>query len=518
MVVAAFGVRPGVAQQILRYNIAAEPETLDPAKATGIPESTVIMNCFDGLTRTDPSGNEIIPRVATHWEISPDGRTYTFHLRQSLWSDGRPVTAQDFQFAYKHILDPAVASEYSSMLYYIEGAEEYNSGKEKNPSGVGVKALDEQTLQIRLCAATPFFLKILAHQTYMPLPRHVVERNPDWALSPETYVCNGAFVLTRWVNNDRLVCRKNPRHWDAPNVVLDELIFRTIQSVSTELAMFETGELEVTYQVPTEAIARVRSSPEFRSRPEIATYYFCMNTRRPPLTDPRVRRALALAVDRRVIADKICLGGERPAYALVPPGIREADGKRDFRNVGGDLFESPNVQEARRLLAEAGYPGGKGFPHISYLYNDDERHRKIALVLQHMWKKNLGIEIELRVEEWKVLLAHRRKGEYDICRHGWTGDYADPMTFLDLFVTGNGLNEAKWSNAEYDRLLAASRTERNAEKRMALLHQAEQILMDDMPISPLFFYVTMYMEKPYVRGFNRTALGYTYFDRARIER
>jgi len=508
---------PTDAAGILRYNIAAEPETLDPTKATGIPEATVILNCFDGLARTDPSGNEIIPRLAERWDISPDGRSYTFHLRESLWSDGRPVTAYDFEFAFRRLLDPAQAAEYALMLFCLEGAEDYNSGKEKDPSRVGVRALDPRTLQIRLRAATPFFLRLLCHQSYMPLPRHVVEGNPDWALSPQTYVCNGPFTLVEWRHHDRLILKKNPRHWDVQNVVLDGLVFRTIESVSTELAMFETGELDVTYQVPTESIARVHRTAEFRSFPQIATYFICFNTKRRPFDDPRVRRAFALAIDRRVIADKICLGGERPALAFVSPSIRDADGRRDFREVGGDLFDGLNVETAQRLLAEAGYPGGRGFPRVAYLYNDDERHRKIAMVLQNMWKKNLGVLVELRVEEWKVLLTHRRSGGYDVCRHGWVGDYADPSTFLDLFITGSGLNDCKWSNADYDRLISEAREELDAAKRMALLHEAEKVLMREMPIAPLFFYVTLYMQKPYVSGVVRNALGYTYFDRARVE-
>ncbi len=510
------GLTAAAGPQILRYNVAAEPETLDPAKATGIPEATVILNCFDGLVRTDPSGNEIIPRVAQRWEVSPDGLTYTFHLRESVWSDGQPVTASDFEFAYKRILDPATAAEYAVMLYPIEGAEEYNTGRQKDPARVGVKALDARTLQIRLRAVMPFFLKLLPHQVFMPQPRHVIEKNPNWALQPDTYVGNGAFSLVEWRHHDRLVFRKNPRYWDAANVTLDELVFRIIQSTATELAMFETGELDVTYQVPTEAIGRVRSLPEFHSRPEIGNYFVCFNTKRKPFDDARVRRAFSLAIDRNVITEKITLGGERPALAFVPPSIRDADGKRDFRDVGGDLFEGLNVALAKKLLADAGYPDGRGFPKVSYLYNDDERHRKIAMVLQNMWKKNLGIAVELRVEEWKVLLANRRSGNYDLCRHGWIGDYADPMTFLDLFLSNSGLNDANWVNAGYDALIAAARAEADPAKRMAILHKAEKLLMDEMPVAPLFYYVILYMQKPYVSGFLRNALGYTYFDRARI--
>ncbi|MBM3333337.1 peptide ABC transporter substrate-binding protein, partial [Candidatus Sumerlaeota bacterium] len=269
----AFFAQWAGAAQVLRYNIATEPETLDPTKATGIPEATVILNCFDGLLRHNVERNEIASRTAERWEVSPDGLTYTFHLRDSVWSDGQPVTAYDFEFAYRRILDPAVAAEYAVMLYYLDGAEEYNTGKEKDPSRVGVRAPGPRTLQLRLRAPTPYFLQLLGHQCYMPLPRHVVERNPDWSLTPSSYVSNGPFVLADWRHNDRLILRKNERCWDAGNVVLDEVIVRTIQSVSTEMAMFETGELDVTYQVPTEAIARLRLLPTFRSRPEIGTYF-----------------------------------------------------------------------------------------------------------------------------------------------------------------------------------------------------------------------------------------------------
>ena len=510
------GVTPSCAESVLRYNIGAEPETLDPSKATGIPESTVMLNGFDGLIRTDVSGNEIIPRAAERWEISPDGLVYTFHLREAAWSDGKPVTAHDFEYAYKRILDPKMAAEYAIMLYYLAGAEAYNTGKIKDPSTVGVRAIDDRTLELRLAAPTPFFLKILAHSTYLPLPRHIVETNPDWALTPATYISNGPFILSEWHHHNRLILKKNPRYWNADNVAIDALVFRTIQATSTEQAMFVTGELDVTYQVPTEAIRRLRASPDFRSFPQIATYYVCFNTTRPPFDDRRVRRAFSLAIDRRVIAEKICQGGELPANAFVPPSIRDADGRRDFRVVVGDLFESPDPTEARRLLAEAGYPDGKGFPPVSYLYNDDERHRKIALVLQHMWRTNLGVRADLQVQEWKVLLFNRRTAYYDVCRHGWVGDYADPSTFLDIFITGSGMNDAKWSNAAYDRLIAAARLELDPIKRMAQLHEAEKILMDDMAIAPLFFYRTIYLEKPNVRGVVRTALGYAYFDGARI--
>jgi oligopeptide transport system substrate-binding protein len=504
------------AEQVLRYNVGTEPETLDPTMATGIPESTIISNCFDGLTRTGFTGKEVYPRAAERWEVSADGLTYTFHLRDAVWADGRPVTAHDFEYAYKRILNPEVGAEYAVMLYYIEGAIAYNTGKMKDASTVGVRALDDRTLEIRLASPTPYFLQILGHSSYMPLPRHIVEKNPEWNLEPETYIGNGPFILTEWRHHDRLVFKRNPLHWDAANVPLDRLVFRTIQASSTELAMFETGDLDVTYQVPTVSIPRLRSSPEFRSRPQIATYYICFNTKRPPFDDPRVRQAFSLAVERRVIAEKVCQGGEPPAYAFVPPNVADADGKRDFRAVGGDLLETQNIEKARRLLAEAGYPGGEGFPRVDYLYNDDERHRKIALVLQNMWKKELGVRVNLRVEEWKVLLTHRRAGEYDLCRHGWVGDYADPMTFLELFITGSGLNDAKWSNPAYDEMIVAARNEVDADRRMEMLHRAEALLMERVPIAPLFFYRILYLEKPDVSGFVRTALGYTYFDRASV--
>jgi oligopeptide transport system substrate-binding protein len=510
---------PAGAPQVIRYNIAAEPETLDPTLSTGIPEATVILNCFEGLTRVARDGKTIEPRAAERWEISPDGKTYTFHLRPTRWSDGTPVTAHDFVYAYRRILDPAVGAEYATMLYYLENGEALNTGKIKDPTKIGVRAIDDRTLEVRLVAPTPFFLRVVEHHAYVPLPRHVIEKNPNWSIAPASYVCNGPFVLTYWSHHDRLVLKPNPHYWNRSKIALDELVFRTVDSVSTELAMYETNELDMTYQMPTESIRRLRSSPEFRSEPQVATYYVCFNNKKKPTDDPRVRRALSLAIDRRIITRVITQGGEPVAQAYVAPGIPDAEGTgRDFRDVGGDLFQSPNVEEARRLLAEAGYPGGRGFPVLAYSYNDDERHRKIAMVLQNVWKRTLGIQVTLQVEEWKVFLSNRRTGNYQICRHGWTGDYADPMTFLDGFLTGLGLNDADYSNPEYDQLVVAARLEADSVKRMALLHRAEKILIDDMAIAPLFYYRNIYMQKPWVKGVNRTPFGYAYFDEARAER
>lgn len=511
-------VSPAFAQKILKYNVATEPETLDPTMLTGIPEATITENTFEELVRVDYKTGVPEPRVAERWDISEDGLTYTFHLRDTNWSDGQPVTAHDFVYAYRRMLDPATAAEYGIMLYYIDGAEEYNSGKLTDPEKVGVRAIDDKTLEIRLAAPAPHFVGLLSHHSYMPIPKHIVEKNPNWATSPETYASNGPFLLTEWRHHDRLIFKKNPNHWNAANVKLDGLIFRTIEATSTELAMYETGELDVTYQVPAESVRRLRSSPEFHAYTQIATYYVCFNTKRRPFDDPRVRRAFSLAIDRGIITEHICQAGEPPAYGMVPPGILDADGKRDFREVGGDLFKSPDIKEAQRLMAEAGYPRGRGFPRVSYVYNDDERHRKIGMVLQNQWKRNLGVTVNLRVEEWKVLLANRRAGNYDFCRHGWVGDYADPMTFLDIFLTGRGLNDSKWSNEKYDALIGQARVERDGAKRMDILHKAEGILMDEMPVAPLFFYKYYYMQKPYVKGFVRTPLGYVYFEDATIEK
>jgi len=517
VVVGVGGVHAVERSETLIYNVGTEPETLDPALWTGIPEASIFLNCFDGLVRLDAEGR-VYPGAAERWEESADGRTYTFHLRKARWSNGDPVRASDFVYAWHRVLRPGTASEYVYQLYYIRGARDYTTGKLDNPSSVGIRAVDDQTLEVQLESPTPYFLSLLAHTTYMPVNPRVVANNPEWALDPKTYVGNGAFQMVEWRHHSRLKCRKNPYYWNAKAVRLHELVYRMIEEESTELTAFETGAIDITHTVPLPDIPRLERTGQLQRSPYIGTYYVCFNTRKAPFDNADVRRAFTLAVNRQVIVEKVTRGGQVPAQAFVPPGLKDADGRRDFRPVGGNYFADNVVKEAQALLAKAGYPGGKGFPKVTYLYNTMEQHKIIAEALQDMWRRALGVKVRLQNQEWKVVIKNRRDGNYQVARHGWIGDYLDPMTFLDLFVTESGNNDAQWSNLRYDALIQKAKQLRDQERRMASMHQAEAILFDDMPICPIYYYVNLYVQKPYVKNVVRNPLGYIDFTQAYIER
>jgi len=510
----AAGVSQAQARQTLVYNLQTEPETLDPAKATGIPEADVILNCMDGLVSNDADGRAI-PALAQSWEITSDGLTYTFHLREAKWSNGDPVAARDFVESWIRVLAPETAAEYASQLYYIAGARAFNEGRTSDSSTVAIRALDDRTLRVVLTDPAPYFLSMLAHTVFMPFHRKTAALTPrEWRIDPPAYLCTGPFRLWKWESQSRIVLERNPLYWDAKSVALDELVMMMIPIESSAWAAFESGQLDLAGRPPLSVVKRLKAENRIRFAPTIGCYYVNFNCKAKPFDDPRVRRALALAIDRRLITQFITQSSEKPALALVPPGIKDADGKRDFRDEGGDLFKDAHYDEARRLLAEAGYPSGRGLPAIGFLFNTAETHKDIATEMQHRWKKELGVEVELQNTEWKVYLRRLRAGEYQMGRGGWIGDFLDPMTFLDTFTTESGNNNPHWSNKAYDGSIAQAKKELDPVKRMKTLHEAEAILIQDMPLAPIYFYTRPYLEKPGVRGIVRTPLGTTYFKEA----
>jgi len=480
------------ARQALVYNNGVEPQTLDPTLMTGLPELTLAMALFEGLTGLHPKTLEPVPGIARSWDISPDGRTYTFHLRPSRWSDGAPLTAGDFVFAWRRALAPETAAQYAQLLYPIAGARAFNEGKAKDPESLGVRALDALTLEVRLENPLPYFLELTAFGTYYPVPRKALERHGDLWTRPGRLVGNGPFVLAEWRPHDRIVLRKNPAYWDAARVRLEEIQVLAIDDSETAFKKFLKGEVDWIRDVPTPKVAQAGRLPGFRYCPQLATYFLRCNVRRKPLDDVRVRRALALAVDRDSIARYLLRAGQRPARSLVPPILP-----------GYTPAEGPGYDpaEARRLLAEAGFPGGRGFPRLRYLYNTSEAHQQIAEALQYMWRTHLGITITLVNQEWKVYLDSMAHGDYDLARGSWIADYADPTTFLDCFTTGNGNNRTGWSDRRYDALLARAAREANPAERFRLLRDAEALLVDGgVPIIPLYFFANAYLVRPRVRG------------------
>ncbi len=501
---AAVGASP---QKILRLGNGAEPQDIDPQIITGDCEENIVLALFEGLVSYDPKDLHPVPGVARSWDISPDGLVYTFHLRDDArWSDGEPVTAPDFVLSYRRMLTPALGAQYAYMIFnYVAGAKDYYDGKLKDFSRVGLKALDGHTLQITLSRPTPYLLRILCHCSWLPVPVATIakfggldRKGTDWT-RPGNLVSNGPFVLTSWQPEQKLAVRRSPTYWDRARVKLDEIDFYPVESTDTEERMFRTGQLDITYDVPREKIPFYKHDhpDELSIAPFVSVYFYRCNVRRPPLDNVKVRRALALAIDRERLVKDVTKADEQPAYAVTYPGIA---GYFPQARLAG------TVDDARRLLAEVGYPGGRGFPPLELIYNTYEIHRAIAEAVQQMWRKNLNIDVSLRNEEWKAYLDAQETGNYQLARAAWSADYADPDSFLDLWETGNGNNETNWSNPGYDRLLAASRAAKNDDERYALYQKMDAILVNELPVIPLYYYTRSRLISPKVRGFWPTLL------------
>lgn len=491
--------------KILHFGNGAEPQDLDPAAVTGVVEHRIIKALFEGLVSEDPDLN-VVPGVAQTWDISEDGLVYTFNLNpEAKWSNGDTVTAHDFVGTYKRMLTPTIAAEYSYMLFKVVGAEDYLNGKIDDFNKTGFKALDNHTLQLTLRQRTPFLLHAMNHYAWYPVPIRVVEqfgglerKGTAWT-RPENFVGNGSFRLKSWQTNRRLVAERSPTYWDRDTVKLDEVHFYPIESIDTEERMFRTGQLHVTNEVPLSKIRTYqRENPEsIRTMPYHGVYYYRFNTTREPFDDVRVRQALAYAIDRTAIVENITLANESPAYHMVPPGILDYVSEHPF---------DANLAEAQRLLAEAGYPGGEGFPPTELLYNTSEKHRTVAEAIQQMWRENLGINIGLYNQEWKVYLDAQDNLDFQISRAGWIADYVDPHVFLDLWKTGGGNNDTGWGNPEFDLMLEQALDAPNNEARFAIYNRMEKILFEEMPVMPIYQYTNTKLISPDVLHYNITPL------------
>jgi oligopeptide transport system substrate-binding protein len=466
-----------------------DPETLDPALVTSIEGLRVVASLFEGLTRNDPVTARPIPGLADSWEISPDRCVYTFHLRDNLmWSPGEPITADDVVFSWLRVLDPLTASEYAGQLFYIKNGEASVNGKIKDPSLIGVHALDSRTVRVELNHPTPFFLDLCAFQTLAVVPRKVIEKyGADW-MRVRPLPDSGPYLLDQWRLNDRIRLVKNPYYWDAANTRSAVVDLLPISAPSTALNLYQSGEADIIWDrdnIPYELTDVLSKRPDFHTFKYLATYFIRCNTTRRPFNDPRVRKALALAIDKRRLVERFLPGGESPANHLVP------DGTANYDPAPGLDYDP---QEARRLLAEAGFPGGKGFPAFSYLFDSASGggriHLKLGIEMQQMWEEQLGVRVELKEMEKGVYLNAQNHLDYDLTRSSWVGDYDDPNTFLDLFRGDNGNNRTGWKNARYDALMDQADREIDVSQRATLLQQAETILVrDEAPIIPIYFYV-----------------------------
>ncbi len=462
----------------------AEPETLDPAVITGQPEGRIVNALFEGLLRFDRHGRSV-PGVASSWEISPDRKTYTFHFRpDACWSDGKPVTAQDFVASWHRTLDPATASAYNYQLFPVIGAEDFANGKTHDFSRVGVKALDAATLMVTLREPTPYFLDLCAFPTLDPVRTDLITQYGDDWVKPGHLVGNGSYLLDAWRINDSVLLKKNPLYWDAANVSLQTIEVLPISQANVAYNFYAAGQADLIMDkglAPPSLLDELKQRPDFHAAPFLGSYFLRFNCATGPFRDLRVRQAFSMAIDRARITTKITRAGESTALSFVPPGIP------GYKAPEG-LPENPSA--ARVLLAKAGYPEGKGFPLTTYLYSEGELNEGVAVELQSMWKEELGVTVQLARQEWKVYLNSLGSLDYGIARSSWVGDYPDPNTFLDLFLSGSGNNRTGWSNAHYDGLIAQAAAEENAMRRFEIFRQAEELLVrDEVPITPLFFYV-----------------------------
>ncbi|MEO8617043.1 MAG: peptide ABC transporter substrate-binding protein [Luteolibacter sp.] len=491
---------------ILLIGNSNEPKGLDPHIVSGVLEANILRALFEGLVTNDPESDTAAPAGAA-LEVTPDATAtvWTAKLRPGgKWSDGMPVTARDFAFSYERILTPELGAKYAEMLYFLKGAEDFNKGLTKDFSTVGVEVVDDETLRLTLRGPTPYFREILKHYTWTAVPRHVVlkfgqigQRGNPWT-RPENIVGNGPYKLKSWRRTDHIEVERNPYYWNAANVTLNGVRFLPITNFYTEGRMFRDGQLHVTYGATPEVVDLMkREHPEeLRQEPYLGTSFYRFNTKRKPLDDIRVRQALSFAVDRKLLCDHV-FRGYIPAYAMTPPMA-----KYDPPHVAGY-----DQERARKLLADAGYPGGKGFPRLKILIASRETAATLAQAVQAMFRKTLGIEVEIENKEWNAYLVAMQDLDYDIAYGGWIGDYLDPLTFLEMWTPDNGNNNTGWESPGFVKLLQQSFQEPDATRRFDQLHQAETILVGDAPILPIAWQVRSYLIHPSVEGWHPLLLG-----------
>ncbi|KDR95682.1 oligopeptide transport system substrate-binding protein [Peptoclostridium litorale DSM 5388] len=506
-------------RNVVRYNLEADVKTIDPALNAAVDGAIVTVNAFEGLMRLDDN-DKAIAGVAESFDVSEDGTVYTFHLRDSKWSDGEALTAKDFEYAWKRALSKEAAAEYAYQLYYLKNGEAYNKG-EVAADEVGVKAIDDKTLEVTLESSVPYFLELTAFPTYFPVRQDMVEAHGEqWALKPESYITNGPFKLEKWEKGNIMAFVKNENYYDADRIKLDGIEFSFMEEISTAMASFESGDVDALHRVAREQIPtfQAENNPEFKIFPQIGTYFYAFNVNVEPTNDLKVRQAFTLAIDREAITKVVTKGGETPATGFVPTGMTQPDGK-DFREAGGDygITTTAQVEKAQALLAEAGYPNGEGFPKIKFVYNTNENHKKVAEAISEMWKQNLGVEVELVNQEWQVFQNTRNEGDFVIARDGWVGDYVDPMTFIDMFISTSGNNHPHWNSEEFDNIVREAKLTSDETKRFEMMHKAEDMIMADMIVMPVYYYTNPKMFKEYVKGARVSPLGFVYFDNAYIE-
>ena len=490
-------ITPAAAEKVLRIANMAEPESLDPHKTSTINEHNILLNLFEGLMVLDPSGN-VAPGVAESFQVSEDGLTYTFRLRASArWSNGEPVTAADFVYSLRRIEDPKTHSQYAEVLYPIKNAQEVNTGKAALTE-LGVAAVDARTVQITLKAPTPYFLQLLTHQTSLPVNEKAVTRFGEEWLKPGNMVSNGAYKLDDVKPNSHIRIVKNPNYWDAAKVTIDAVVFDPSEDNAAVLKRYRAGEFDILRGLPNDQLGWLRQNmpKELHIAPYAGVYYYTMNTTKPPFNDRRVRLALSMAINREILVEKITGAGELPAYGFVPDGTANYTPRRvPWRT----MSQAEREAAAQKLMSEAGYGPNKPL-QFQLTYNTSENHKRIAIALAAMWKK-VNVSVELVNSEFKVQLNNMRIGNFQMGRAGWIADYNDAQSYLFLSQTSTKQqNYSRFSNPEYDRLMDEASLTGDARKRAALLEQAEGILLEELPVMPIYFYVSKNLVSTKVKG------------------
>ena len=502
-------------EKILSVQVGPDPETIDPALNSAVDGGNMLLHSFECLLAVDQNG-QLAPGQAESWETSEDGLTWTFHLRDGLkWSDGSDLTANDFVYSWKRVCDPMVAAPYAeTVLSMVEG---YDKAIEGDLDALQVVATDNNTLVVTLSTPCSYFGSLAAFATLSPVQQATVEANGDaWATKAETYISNGPFYVSDWVPGSYIMMTKNPYYWNADAIKLDGIKWNLIEDSNAAYSAYQTGEVLMIKDVPTEEIPSLKENADFYVDPIIGTYYLSMNIDREPFNNADVRKALSLAIDRDYVANTLMQGTYSPAGNLMGPGWIDTDGKqfKDNANGGKEYIDTTNyeadLEEAKQLLADAGYPNGEGFPTITYSTNDAGYHKVVAEYLQQAWAE-LGIDLQVDIVEWASFTPMRRNGDYDVARNGWVGDYSDPSNILDLFCSTNGNNDGKFNNADYDAAMELSRTTLDAAERSTALHNAEDVLMEEAGCIPVAYYNDFWLQSDKITGSWHSPYGYWYF-------
>jgi len=509
----------------LAVRIGMNPETIDPALNSAIDGANMIVHTFETLMIVD-SENKIVPGQAESYEVSDDGLTYTYHLRDGLkWSDGSPLTADDFVYAWKRLADPNTAAPYAAdMLNYVKGYDEAAAG---NPDALGVSASDDKTLVVELSVPCVYFPKLITHATMVPVQKAAIEANGEqWTLNPETYISNGPLKMIEWVPNSHITFAKNENYWGADKVTLNTLKFVLMEDDNAAYNAYQAGEVSLIKDPPAQEVPSLRDKPDFHIEPIMGTYYIDFQNQKEPFNNPDVRRALSLAIDRDYVANTVMQGTYTPAENLIGPGVSDAEEGTYFEDVtkknnGGDFFNftdhDADVKEAKELLTKAGYPDGQGLPAIEYMTNDTAYHKAVAEYLQSNWKETLGINMNIKIIEWGTFTPTRRAGDYQAARDGWVFDYDDPSNLLNQMMSTSGNNSAKYNNPEYDRLLNEANSTADLEEHYAKLHEAENLLIEEAGITPVAYYADFWLQDPSLKGTWHTPNGYWFFQYATME-